>query len=57
MRSDLLVKKSERTVRKSARLLGPVPIRKAAYFEDCYDREASKESNQLAAHSVCKIVK
>jgi hypothetical protein len=35
----------------------PVPMRPPGYFEDCYDEDAVKESNNLAARSVRKIVK
>jgi len=32
-------------------------MRPPGYFEDCYDREAIKESNMLASRSARKLVK
>lgn len=53
----VIVRKSKLLVLKPLELPEPVPMRPAGYFNDCYDEEAIKESNQLAARSVRKIVK
>jgi hypothetical protein len=53
----LIVRKSKLLVLKPMELPEPVPMRPPGYFEDCYDREAIKESNMLASRSVRKLVK
>lgn len=53
----VIVRKSKLLVLKPMELPEPVPIRPPGYFEDCYDENAAKESNKLAARSVRKIVK
>jgi hypothetical protein len=53
----VIVRKSKLLVLKPLDLPQPVPMRPPGYFKDCYDREAIKESNKLASHSVRKIVK
>ncbi|MFZ0918395.1 MAG: hypothetical protein WAN04_16005 [Candidatus Udaeobacter sp.] len=53
----VIVRKSKLLVLKPLELPQPVPLRPPGYFEDCYDREGTKESNRLAAQSVRKIVK
>jgi hypothetical protein len=53
----VIVRKSKLLVLKPLELPEPVPMRPPGYFEDCYDEREAKESNRLAARSVCKIVK
>ena len=53
----VIVRKSKLLVLKPLEFPEPVPMRPPRYFNDCYDREAIKESNQLASHSVRKVVK
>jgi hypothetical protein len=53
----VIVRKSKLLVLRPLELPEPVPMRPPRYFEDCYDREAIRESNRLASHSVRKIVK
>jgi hypothetical protein len=53
----VIIRKSKLLVLKPLEIPEPVPMRPSGYFEDCYDREAAKESNQLASRSVRKIVK
>src|SRR4029077_14014424 len=53
----VIVRKSKLLVLKPLEFPEPVPMRPPGYFNDCYDREAIKESNRLAAHSVRKVVK
>jgi prevent-host-death family protein len=53
----VIVRKSKLLVLKPLELPEPVPLRPPGYFHDCYDEEAIKESNKLAARSVRKIVK
>ena len=53
----VIVRKSRLLVLKPMELPEPVPMRPPGYFEDCYDEDAVKESNNLAARSVRKIVK
>ena len=53
----VIVRKSKLLVLKPLELPEPVPMRPPGYFEDCYDKNAIKESNELAARSVRKIVK
>ena len=53
----VIVRKSKLLVLKPLEFPEPVPMRPPGYFNDCYDREAIKESNRLASHSVRKVVK
>jgi hypothetical protein len=53
----VIVRKSKLLVLKPLDLPEPVPMRPPGYFHDCYDKEAARESNRLAARSVRKIVK
>jgi hypothetical protein len=53
----VIVRKSKLLVLKPLELPEPVPIRPPGYFQDCYDQDAIKESNKLAARSARKIVK
>ena len=53
----VILRKSKLLVLKPLELPEPVPMRPPGYFEDCYDREAIRESNRLASQSVRKIVK
>ena len=53
----VIVRKSKLLVLKPLEFPEPVPMRPPGYFNDCYDREAIKESNRLALHSVRKVVK
>jgi len=53
----LIVRKSKLLMLKPVELPEPVPMRPPGYFEDCYDRDAIKESNMLASRSVRKLVK
>jgi prevent-host-death family protein len=53
----VIVRKSRLLVLKPLELPEPVPMRPPGYFDDCYDRHAIKESNELAARSIQKIVK
>ena len=53
----VIVRKSKLLVLKPLEFPEPVPMRPPGYFEDCYDEEAAKESNRLAARSARKIVK
>ena len=53
----VIVRKSKLLVLKPLELPEPVPMRPPGYFQDCYDQDAIKESNKLAARSVRKIVK
>jgi hypothetical protein len=53
----VILRKSKLLVLKPLDLPEPVPMRPPGYFHDCYDKEAARESNRLAAHSVRKIVK
>jgi hypothetical protein len=53
----VIVRKSKLLVLKPLEVPEPVPMRPSGYFQDCYDEEAVKESNRLAARSVRKIVK
>jgi hypothetical protein len=51
----VIVRKSRLLVLKPMELPEPVPMRPPGYFEDCYDEDAVKESNNLAARSVRKL--
>ena len=53
----VIVRKSKLLVLKPLEVPEPEPMRPPGYFEDCYDQEAIKESNKLAARSVRRIVK
>jgi hypothetical protein len=53
----VIVRKSKLLVLKPLEVPEPVPMRPPGYFHDCYDEDAIKESNELAARSVRKIVK
>jgi hypothetical protein len=53
----VIVRKSKLLVLKPLELPEPVPMRPPGYFQDCYDEDAIKESNKLAARSIRKIVK
>ena len=44
-------------VLKPFQMLDPMPLRPPGYFNDCYDKSATKESNKLAAQSVRNIAK
>jgi hypothetical protein len=45
----VIVRKSKLLVLKPLELPEPVPMRPPGYFQDCYDKDAVKESNRLAA--------
>jgi hypothetical protein len=53
----VIVRKSKLLVLKPLEVPEPVPMRPPGYFQDCYDKDAAKESNRLAARSVRRIVK
>jgi hypothetical protein len=53
----VIIRKSRLLVLKELEIPDPVPMRPPGYFDDCYDKESVKESNQLASRSVRKIVK
>jgi hypothetical protein len=53
----VILRKSKLLVLKPLELPEPVPMRPPGYFQDCYDEDAVKESNKLAARSVRKVVK
>ena len=53
----VIVRKSKLLVLKQLELPEPVPLRPQGYFDDCYDKAAARESNELAARSVRRIVK
>jgi hypothetical protein len=53
----VIVRKSKLLVLKPLELPEPIPMRPPGYFHDCYDEEATRESNKLAARSVRKTVK
>jgi hypothetical protein len=53
----VIIRKSRLLVLKELEIPDPVPLRPPGYFDDCYDKESVKESNQLASRSVRKIVK
>lgn len=53
----VIVRKSKLLVLKPLEIPEPVPMRPPGYFEDCYDQDAAKESNRLAARSVRRLVK
>ena len=53
----VIIRKSKLLVLNPLELPEPVPMRPPGYFHDCYDEEATQESNKLAARSVRKIVK
>ena len=53
----LIVRKSKLLVLKPLELPEPVPMRPPGYFEDCYDPEATRESNMLGSRSARKLVK
>lgn len=53
----IIIRKSKLLVLKELELPEPVPMRPPGYFEDCYDEEYVRESNELARQSACKLVK
>ena len=53
----VIIRKSRLLVLKELEIPDPVPMRPPGYFDDCYDKDSVKESNQLASRSVRKIVK
>lgn len=53
----VIVRKSKLLVLKELEMPEPVPMRPPGYFDDCYDKAATKESNKLAARSTRRIVK
>lgn len=53
----VIVRKSKLLVLKPLEMPEPVPQRPPGYFQDCYGAGAARESNQLAARSVRRIVK
>ena len=53
----VILRKSKLLVLKPLEMPEPVPMRPPGYFQKCYDKEAAKESNWLAAWSIRKIVK
>lgn len=53
----VIVRKSKLLVLKPLELPEPVAMRPPGFFQDCYDEDAVKESNALAARSIRKIVK
>ena len=53
----VIVRKAKLLVLQPFELPAPIPIRPPGYFDDCYDKAATKESNKLAARSARRIVK
>ena len=53
----IIVRKSHLLVLQPLQLPEPVPMRPPGYFQDCYDKDAIKESNELGARSARRIVK
>ena len=53
----VILRKSKLLVLTPLEMPEPVPMRPPGYFQECYDKEAAKESNWLAARSIRKIVK
>jgi hypothetical protein len=53
----VIVRKHKLLVLSRFEMPDPVPMRPPGYFDDCYDKAATLESNRLAAHSTRKIVK
>ncbi len=53
----VILRKSKLLVLKPLEMPEPVPMRPPGYFQECYDKEAAKESNWLAVRSIRKIVK
>ncbi len=53
----VIVRKSKLLVLTKLEIPEPVPMRPHGYFEDCYGKQETKESNKLAARSARKLVK
>ena len=53
----VIIRKSKLLVLKPFEMPDPMPLRPPGYFDDCYDKSATKESNKLAARSARNIVK
>ena len=53
----VIIRKSKLLVLTPLEIPAPVPMRPQGYFDDCYDKAATKESNKLAARSARNIVK
>jgi hypothetical protein len=53
----VIIRKSKLLILKELEIPEPVPMRPPGYFEECYDKAAVEESNQLARRSVRRVVK
>jgi hypothetical protein len=53
----VIIRKSKLLVLKELEIPEAIPIRPPGYFDDCYDAESIRESNELGKRSTRKSVK
>ncbi len=53
----VIIRKSKLLVLKELEIPEPIPMRPPGYFDDCYDAEYVRESNELGSQATCDLVK
>ena len=53
----IIIRKSKLLILKELELPEPIPMRPPGYFDDCYDEEYVRETNEFGRKSTLMLVK